>query len=67
MGHITKSCAAPAPQGNSIPVTQQNGGHAYVPGQTAPQQPFQGVMQHGTQPLNPAAQPWSNGVQQSTN
>ena len=67
MGHIAKSCVALAPQGNSIPVTQQTGRHAYVPGQTAPQQPFQGVMQHGAQPLNPVVQPWSNGVQQSTN
>ena len=47
MGHIAKFCTAPAPQVNSITVTQQNGGHAYVPGQTALQQPFQGVMQHG--------------------
>ena len=67
MGHITKFCTALTPPKKRYTSNLANGGHAYVPGQTALQQPFQEVMLHGTQPLNPAAQSWSNGVQQSTN
>ena len=66
---ISHSTVLPqTPQGNSLTATQQNGGHDYVPGQAALQQPYQGAtLQQGTQPLNPVAQAWSDGVQQSTN
>ena len=39
LGHIAWFCTAQTPQGSSPTATQQNGGHDYVPGQTALQQP----------------------------
>ena len=62
MGHIAKFCTAPGQQINGVPVIQKNEAQTYVPGQSD-LQPFQGIPQQSTQPLNAAAQPWTNGMQ----